>query len=224
MQTSIKNINKRENRMSYSEFTLDGVTEKFELEIQERVELFSSVEPINPSSLLREILEENMPLALEIDTEKARSEMIVVPVLIELRKHFKRQISLFSGIDFNVDPTKGLNGRCDFIISHSPYQLSLTAPVATLVEAKNDNIKSGIPQCLAEMVGAKIFNTQKNNNISCIYGTVTTGSLWKFLRLEGNTVLLEAREHFIGNLESILGILAQLVHTSRPNSSPFDRK
>jgi len=135
-------------------------------------------------------------LALEIDTEKVRLEMIVVPVLIEMRKYFHRQISLFSGIDFNIDSAKGLNGRCDFVISHSPYQLAIAAPVVVLVAAK------------AEIVAAKIFNTQRNNHISCIYGAVTTGSLWKFLKLEGDTVFIEAKEHFIGNLESILGILA----------------
>jgi len=201
--------------MSYSEFTFDDIKNQFQLEIIERIELFSAIEPISPSILLKETLEENIPLALEIDTEKARSEMIIVPVLIEMRKYFHRQISLFSGIDFNVDAAKGLNGRCDFIISLSPYQLAIAAPVAVLVEAKNDNIKSGIPQCLAEMVAAKIFNTQRNNHISCIYGAVTTGSLWKFLKLEGDTVFIEAKEHFIGNLESILGILAQIIDITR---------
>jgi len=46
--------------------------------------------------LLAETLAENIPLALGIDTEKARSEMIVTPILIELRKIFHREISLFS--------------------------------------------------------------------------------------------------------------------------------
>lgn len=203
--------------MSYSDFTLDELKTQFNLTIQERVELFQSVTPISPSSLLTETLEENLPLALEIDTEKARSELIVMPILVEIRKQFKRQISLFSGTEFNIDKTKGLSGRCDFIISHSPEQLTLTAPVVTLVEAKNDNIKSGIPQCIAEMLAAQLFNQQKNNNISCIYGIITTGSIWKFLKLVETQVYLESREHFISNLELIIGILFQIVDTTRPN-------
>jgi hypothetical protein len=203
--------------MSYSDFTLDDLKREFNLIIRERVALFTSVEPINPSPLLRETLEENLPLALEIDTEKARSELIIAPILVEIRKRFNRQISLFSGTEFNVDKIRGLNGRCDFIISHSSEQLEVTAPVATLVEAKNDNIKSGIPQCIAEMVAAHLFNEQKNNKIPWIYGGVTTGSLWKFLKLADNTVFIESGEHFIGNLESILGILSQIIHSTRPN-------
>ncbi len=202
--------------MSYGEFTLDQIINQFSLHIQERVELFPAVQPITPTSLLQETLAENIPLALEIDTEKARSEMIVTPILIELRKHFKRQISLFSGIEFNVDPSQGLNGRCDFIISHSPYQLSLSAPVVTIVEAKNDNLKLGIPQCFAAMIAAQLFNERKNNPMLSIYGVVTTGSLWKFLKLAEQTLFVEGKEVFIGQIESILGVLVQMIDSSRP--------
>ncbi|WP_338043173.1 hypothetical protein [Okeania hirsuta] len=84
--------------------------------------------------------------------------MIISPIIVELRKYFNRQISLFSGTEFNVDKSKGLTGRCDFIISYSPKQLEVTAPVVKIVEAKNDNIKSGLAQCIAEMVAAQLFN------------------------------------------------------------------
>ncbi|MCL2933806.1 MAG: hypothetical protein MGG11_16620, partial [Trichodesmium sp. MAG_R03] len=125
--------------MSYSEFTLSQLESEFNLILQQRVELFKSIESVNPSALLKEILAENIPLALEIDTEKARSELIISPIIVELRKYFNRQISLFSGTEFNVDKSKGLTGRCDFLISYSPKQLEITAPVVIIVEAKNDN-------------------------------------------------------------------------------------
>ena len=130
---------------------------------------------------------------------------------MELRKYFNRQISLFSGTEFNVDKSKGLTGRCDFLISYSPKQLEITAPVVTIVEAKNDNIKSGIAQCIAEMLAAQLFNQQKNNQISCIYGIITTGSNWRFLRLTKKQVYIEAWEHFIGDLEYLLGILIYMI-------------
>jgi hypothetical protein len=204
--------------MSYSEFKLSELRQKFQLQIREMIGIFGEIETVHPSQLLQETLAENIPLALGIDTEKARSEMIVTPVLIELRKIFQRQISLFSGIEFNVDKEKGLNGICDFIISDSSEQLELTAPVITLVEAKNDNIKSGLPQCIAEMIAAQIFNQQNNNQIPHIYGIVTTGSLWKFLKLEQNNVEIEQKEHFIENLESLLGILSYIIKTTHTTS------
>jgi hypothetical protein len=205
--------------MSYSEFTLEEVESQFNLIIQEEVKLFESIKPIKPSPLLQETLNYNIPLALDIDTEKARSEMIVAPLLIEIKKIFQNQISIFSGTEFNVDQSKGLNGRCDFIISHSPRQLKLSAPVATLVEAKNDNIKSGIAQCIAEMIASQIFNEQKNNNIPCIYGAVTTGSLWKFMSLKNTTVSLDSSEHFVGDIDSILGIFSEIIRITRPQTN-----
>lgn len=202
--------------MSYSEFSFEDLKNKLNLNLREVEAIIERVEPRNPSPLILETLKENLPIALGIDTEKARSEMIVAPVLIELRKQCNRQISLFSGIDLNVDKSKGLNGVCDFIISHSSEQLFLNSPVFTIVEAKNDNIKSGIPQCISEMVAAQIFNTQKNNSIPCIYGTVTTGSIWKFIELRDNNVAIEMKEHFIENLESLLGILVEIVRLTHP--------
>lgn len=203
-------------KMSYGEFTLSQLESEFSLILQERVEIFKGITPVTPSNLLREILEENIPLALEIDTEKARSELIIAPIMVELRKYFNRQISFFSGVDFSVEKAKGLTGRCDFLISYSPKQLEVTAPVVTLVEAKNDNIKSGIAQCIAEMVAAQIFNQRKQNQIPCIYGVITTGSNWKFLRLVEKKVDIEAGEHFIGDLDGLFGILLEIIRTTHP--------
>ena len=199
--------------MAYSDFSLSQVETDFDLILQERVEIFKDIHPVTPSDLLRDVLDENIPLALEIDTEKARSELIIAPVLVELRKQCDRQISLFSGIDFSVDKAKGLVGRCDFMISRSPKQLEITAPVAALVEAKNDKIKSGIAQCIAEMVAAQLFNERHQNPIDQIYGIITTGSNWKFLRLIGHQVEIEASEHFIGDLEALFGILLTMIQS-----------
>ncbi|NET58866.1 MAG: hypothetical protein F6K47_22765 [Symploca sp. SIO2E6] len=205
--------------MSYSEFTLPQLESEFNLILQEQVEIFKEIKPVTPSQLLREILEENLPLALAIDTEKARSELIVSPIIVELRRYLKRQISFFSGVDFTVDKAKGLTGRCDFIISYSPKQLEVTTPVVALVEAKNDNIKSGIAQCIAEMVGAQLFNERKQNQTYCIYGVITTGSNWRFLRLVENRVELEAVEHFIGDLDALFGILLDMIETAHPQTT-----
>ncbi|MBF0103674.1 MAG: hypothetical protein HQK77_22470, partial [Desulfobacterales bacterium] len=124
----------------------------------------------------------------------------------------ENRISLFSGTDFNVDPNKGLNGRCDFIISKSEEQLVLNAPVIVIVEAKNDNIMNGIPQCIAEMIAAIKYNTLKKNEITTVYGIVTTGSLWKFLKLEINNVAyVDMTEYHIQNLDKIISILDEIV-------------
>jgi len=129
-----------------------------------------------------------------------------------MKRRLNHQISLFSGTDFNVDFEKGLNGICDFIISLSPEQLFISAPVITLVEAKNDNIKSGLGQCVAEMIAAQLFNEREGNEIKPIYGVVTTGELWKFLKLEGKLVSIDLSNYPVGNANKILGILMSTVY------------
>ncbi|MFM7370369.1 MAG: hypothetical protein ACKO2Z_21785, partial [Sphaerospermopsis kisseleviana] len=127
--------------MAYSDFKLQEVVNKFSLKIIEKVDLFANTPEKECSVILDTMLKTNVPLALAINTEKARSEMIIAPVLIEIKNQFTEEISLFSGVDFNVEPEQGLNGVCDFIISKSPEQLFINAPVVTIVEAKNENIK-----------------------------------------------------------------------------------
>jgi hypothetical protein len=198
--------------MAYSEFTIKKVKDDFGLTIIENKDVFSNIKANQVSKYLKKALDDNVPLALAINTEKARSEFIIAVVLLALRNHFNNQVSLFSGIEFNVDKEKKLNGFCDFIISLSTEQLFLTSPVVTVVEAKNENIIGGIGQCLAEMVASKIFNEKENNEVNNSYGVVTTGSVWKFLKLTDNTAFVDKKEYHIESIDKIMGILIAMVN------------
>ncbi|MEB3281744.1 MAG: hypothetical protein VKK42_22760 [Lyngbya sp.] len=194
--------------MSYSEFSLARAKQEFGLVTLEKREIFAEVPKLTASNLLTETLNYNLPIALGSNSEKARSEMIIAPILVDLRRQFQEQISLFSGIDFTVDINKGLNGICDFIITKSPEILMLTAPVITVVEAKKENINAGLGQCAAEMVAAQIFNQQAATEIKIIYGAVTTGSIWQFLKLENQTLTIDLSEYYLNDVNKIMGILA----------------
>lgn len=201
-------------QMAYSEFTIKTVKTVFDLDIVEHRDLFSGINPVQIDEYAKKKLEENVPLALAINTEKARSEFIIALVLSELRSSLDNRISLFSGIDFEVDREKQLTGFCDFIISLSTEQLFLTAPVVMVVEAKNENIIAGIGQCLAEMIASRMFNQNEGNGIDEVYGVVTTGSVWRFLKLTGNTAFIDKREYHIDAIDRILGILTAMVKRS----------
>jgi hypothetical protein len=195
--------------VSYSDFkTLDKAINDLNLILEESHSLFAQVTPVQASQRLKEALEETLELATNISTEKARSELIITPILLEVRRMFPRKIGYFSGTSFNVDESRGLNGVCDFILTASENQLLITAPVITVVEAKDNDIKLGLGQCVAEMVAAQIFNERKGTS-QTIYGAVSTGTLWKFLILESQIVKIDRTEYFIAQLETILGILAE---------------
>ncbi len=197
--------------MPYSNFTLGTVKEAFQLEEIDVEELFSDSLPVEPSAYLMTGLERKLRLAAAIGTEKAKSELIVADILVEIREHFERRISLFSGIDFNVERESDLVGVCDFLISLSPVQFHLEAPVIILVEAKDDDLEGGLGQCVAEMVAAQRFNAGAGNDIRRVYGATTTGVLWRFLKLEGQQLSIDMTVYHIERCNKILGILVSMV-------------
>ena len=197
--------------MAYSNFTLDTALEAFDLEEVDAAGIFADIEPIAPSMLLTTVLARNIPLAFAIGTEKVKSELIVANVLVELREQLEHRISFFSGIDFNVNAEDGLTGVCDFVVSLSPGQFSLKAPIIILVEAKRDDLTAGLGQCVAEMVAAQRFNAEEGNDIARIYGTITSGIDWLFLKLEGKQLYIDMNAYQIAQCDAILGILASMV-------------
>ena len=197
--------------MAYNKFTINQIRKQFEIQVTESSNLFADSLPVAPSEMLRTLLTRDIPLAEAIGTEKAKSEFIVAPILAELRARTEQRISLFSGIEFNIDESQGLTGRCDYIISLSPLQFSLTAPVLMMVEAKNDNINDGLGQCMAEMIAAQRFNQQENNPPRTIYGCVTTGSVWRFLQLQEKQIWIDDKQYFIDDLDVVLGVLFHIV-------------
>ena len=138
-------------------------------------------------------------------------EFIIAPLLIEVRRILDRKISLFSGTEFNVDDELGLNGCCDFLLSTSPDQVFIKTPVVCVVEAKNENIRSGYAQCIAGMMASRIFNERNATAFRYILGVVTTGSNWRFLKLESDTVSIDFNEYLISQAGKILGILVRAI-------------
>ncbi len=196
--------------MAYSDFDLKKVRTDFGLHIDEQPDLFADVTPVQPGATLVNALAETARLAIAIHTEKARSEMLITPVLLEIWRQAQSQISLFSGTEFRVDEARGLTGYCDYILSRSKEQLTINAPVVMVVEARNENIKGGLGQCMAEMIAAQMFNAQEGNAIDTIYGAVTTGEIWKFLKLMGVVVSIDLSDYYIvRDVHNILGILWQ---------------
>jgi len=193
--------------MAYSNFTLSKVKIDLHLTVEENTSLFPEIQPIPPSDYLTFVLQEHLPLVTAINTEKARSELVIMPILIEVRRYLQYQISLFSGTEFNIDATKGLESRCDFILSRSLEQYEITCPVVTIIEAKNESLKSGLGQCLATMLAAQMFNQKQGQSVETIWGTVTTGTDWKFLKLINQNAFIDPIDYSIKQVEQILEIL-----------------
>jgi hypothetical protein len=194
--------------MSYSKFTYKKIRQ--ELLIQEEYAiLFETVEPIMPQNWLVALLDKVKRIALF--SEKSRSEGIVFPILVELSRHNNFAFSLYSGAVLNADDTKGLNGECDFILSSGKQSLAIDTPLFCMIEAEDNDIEKNIPQCIAQMEGARLYNQNEGKNLNAIYGCVTTGTEWQFLKLENQLCFIDEKRYYINDLPSLLGVLQTIV-------------
>lgn len=196
--------------MSYSDFTIEKVNQDFHLRVTATAFL-GEVAAMQPSEWLLESLRRGTDLARIMGTEKAKSELIIMPVLVEIHELFSDRISLFSGKTFNFDASSGLNGVCDYLITRSPGQVVIESPVVVMVEAKQGDLNSGWGQCIAEMVAAQKLNALSEETIPAVYGVVTNGTLWQFLRLQGDRVAIEPQEYPLMPVANILGILKKII-------------
>jgi hypothetical protein len=194
--------------MPYSDFTVRKVKQAFNITTIEDSSIFPALEPIVPSQTLVDILLETLPLAVASPSEKAKSELLISPILVEVRRYLKRQVSLFSGQDFTVDASLGLSGVCDFLLSQSAEQLEIEAPVVVMVEAKKADLNTGMGQCMAEMVAAQRFNQAAEQPVETVYGCVSSGILWRFLKLEQQQMTIDLKDY---GLDPIGNLLAKLV-------------
>jgi hypothetical protein len=196
--------------MAYNNFTLELVKSQFGLKLIDNnfCEFLPTAEP---QIEFLTIFDESFILAKVARSEKAKSELLVSPILVQARRLASQKVQLFSGEEFDVDREQGLNGFCDFLFSKSENPFTIDAPVLMLVEAKRGEIETGLGQCVAEMLAAQIYNQNQDQTISTIYGCVTSGTLWQFLKLEGINVTIDPNSYLVTPVQKILGILKSIL-------------
>ncbi|NJP07535.1 MAG: hypothetical protein HC837_18870 [Chloroflexaceae bacterium] len=192
--------------MTYSDFSLVQVCKTFGLVAQTRP-LFSVTER-TPPVWLTDLLKRGRPFAL--GSEKARSEFLVVPMLLTWVEQSELPLSVYSGQRLDADPALGLVGECDFLLARTPPLPFLQAPIVALVEAKKHDIEAGMGQCAAQMVGARAFNEREGVALPVLFGCVTSGEAWQFLQLEHDDLLIDADRYYLDNVARLLGVFAAI--------------
>jgi len=77
---------------------------------------------------------------------------------------------------------------------------------------ENCYINEGLAQCLATMYAARLVN-QRDPKLrdSPIYGTVTTGQVWRFLALTKDMkAMVDLNDRYLTPVDELLGILVKL--------------
>ena len=192
----------------YSSFTFEKIRKKFNIK-SKRKRLFNDIKPIEISDWLKNFL--TLAEELSVKSEKARSEFIVVPMLIELRELNNKYFTIYSGDNLNADADNDLKGECDFMLAKETGSADISLPIFQLLEAKKHDIDEGLPQCSAQMIGAKVYNEKHDIKLEKIYGCVTNGDDWQFLKLENNEIIVDTRKYYLGNIGEVLGVFQQII-------------
>jgi hypothetical protein len=195
--------------MAYKDFTLEAAEATFGL-VAQPGELFPDLRPAPVPDWLRDLLQRGQRVAALV-SEKARSEFLVVPVLLAAQEFVPGALTIYSGQRLDVDPDHGLEGECDYILALTPPVPRLRAPLVTILEAKKGDVEAGLGQCLAQMIGARLFNERSGQPPRPVFGCVTSGEVWQFLRLEGTAALIDRGRFFLDNVGGILGALRAIL-------------
>ena len=194
--------------MAYSDFSsLKQIEKDLHIERQ-KVVLFEKLQPVAPSEKLLFDMQEAKQMGLF--SEKAKSEFLIVPILREIWRRNPQAMSIFSGFPLDI-PQTNLTGYCDFILSKNADNLELTAPIFCIVEAKNRTLEEGFAQCAAEMYAALLFNEQNQTPQPFIYGSVSNGYEWIFLKLQNQMLFIDQERYAIQKLEDLLGVLQTII-------------
>lgn len=196
--------------MTYSTFTLEHVCKVFRLDLRS-ASLFGTAAPVAVPVWLEDWLNRTRPFAF--GSEKARSEFLVAPILMSGIERSNQQLSLYSGQRLDAAPDQGLVGECDFLLTRTPPLPIVRAPVVTLVEAKRHDIDAGLGQCAAQMVGARMFNEREGSPLPQVFGGVTTGEIWQFLKLEADILTIDSSRYYLDTLPVLLGVLDAIIAT-----------
>jgi hypothetical protein len=191
---------------SYSKFTFEDLDNLgLKILVLDLLEEYT-VSNISPSSWLVETIARGT--AFSLNTEKAKSEFLIAPILNELYHNNPSVFSVYSGFNFKVNSDKGLQGYCDFLLAKQPLSIIPTHPIIAIVGAKlSQDLYDAVPQCAAEMYAAKIWNERKNDSPQVIYGCITTGDNWLFLSYEGkDTIEVDKKFYSLHELSHLLGV------------------
>jgi hypothetical protein len=194
--------------MAYSDFTPEGILESFGIE-NHFVQLFSVIDEQLPSEWLKTSLRHAQRLYLA--TEKGKSEAIVFPILMEVQTNNQDFLTIHSGENLLADKEAGLNGECDFILARDTRSLGINLPILQVVEAKRSEMEPGLSQCAAQLIGARLFNQKRNVALPALYGCVTNGRDWQFLKLETD-ISIDTKLYALDRLPELLGVFQHIVN------------
>ncbi len=213
----MEQIKKEKRIIPFGSFeSLSKVCEKFNCTIKE--EPFVKTKEFEINDFFKKNLLEDFSDPKCFKNEYVICERIISPIISLLAKANNLPLWSHTHFDADINDDEKLSGEPDYLFALPTFEGSeyFTAPVICLGEAKKDNFTKGWGQVGAEMIAAQ----EKNENKEIpVYGLVSTGRFWEFVKLQGNlftkdTNSIAAPKH----LDEVCNSLSWLFCEARKNA------
>ncbi|WP_199321874.1 hypothetical protein [Leptolyngbya sp. FACHB-321] len=160
--------------------------------------------------MLQSYLEETLLLAAT-GSEKVRSEGLIYPLLVEVRRYLKRQSGCILRRRLHGRRNTRLEWTGGLLAWSFPPVSTLEVPATVIVEAKKADLATGLGQCVAEIVAAQLFNQLNGKAIPVVYGVVSNDTQWRFLNLQDRTVTLDLVGYPLPPIDQLLEFLVWIM-------------
>ncbi len=143
-------------------------------------------------------------------SEEAICESIIYPILKEVWKPFRAELSLFSHKSINAGNL--LVGTPDYLVAKRSHlgNIVLDTPLLITVEAKRDDFENAWGQCLAQMQAITEINATKGLNIP-VYGIVSNGLSWQIAELKENVLTQNSDIYTLTDLKKLFAAMVELL-------------
>lgn len=156
------------------------------------------------STIFREELELLFTDGVIDNSEDAICENLIYPILKEVWKQYRKQLTLWSHQALTYDDN--LSGQPDYIVTkRSPLgTIIFDKPYFLVVEAKQDKFEEGWGQCLAELVAVQKINNDLEQKI---WGIVCNGKIWQFGYLQDKVFSRNKIFYTIQDLDQLFAVV-----------------
>jgi hypothetical protein len=188
----------------YKNYKASELEQLFKIQIKNNEALFNHFKPSgqNYSILQADVKKMSSRLRLsKFDNEATRGSLLVSRILWESAAVYNLGVFFEPPVNLPPEETKDLphplNGKYDSALSLD--EIDLSSPIISIVEVKKSSLSDGLGQCLAEM-----YATLKEFKQDKVYGIITDGEVWEFLRLENAVLSVDENNYYIKYVADIV--------------------
>jgi hypothetical protein len=197
--------------MAFTDFkSLEQALVAFEIRLEKK-SILSENQSAAPSQTLIDDINFALTETAYNASEEAICESIIYPILREVWKPFRNELSLFSHKSINAGNL--LVGTPDYLVAkRSPLgNVVLDTPLLITVEAKRDDFENAWGQCLAQMQAITEINTAKGLHIP-VYGIVSNGLSWQIAKLYENILTQNTDIYTLTDLKKLYAVIVGLLN------------